>query len=91
MPHCGVAGLSHGAPLSSETIHASLGHKGVVGKAFLCRFYERATQGKGPMPQPEFNNDNLPSNNPSMKTVLVVLCSIGLVVTLIMYHSTFGL
>lgn len=40
---------------------------------------------------PDFNNDNLPSNNPSLKTVLVVLGCIGVVVTFIMYHSTFGL
>jgi len=40
---------------------------------------------------PDFSNDNLPSNNPSLKTVLIVLCSIGVVVTFIVYHSTFGL
>jgi hypothetical protein len=72
-----------------RAIRASLGHKGL----FRMDFYEDFTAGDvretGFMP--DINNDNLPSNNPSLKTVLIVLCSIGVVVTFIMYHSTFGL
>ena len=36
-------------------------------------------------------NDNLPNNNPSLKTVLIVLSCIAMVVTFIMYHGALGL
>jgi hypothetical protein len=68
---------------------ASLGHKGLLRRDFYADFTAGDVKEAGLMP--DFNNDNLPSNNPSLKTVLVVLGSIVLVVTFIMYHSTFGL
>jgi hypothetical protein len=43
---------------------------------------------KGPAPS---MNDNLPSSNPSGKTVLIVLgCAIVLVVAWVLFHSALG-
>ena len=37
-----------------------------------------------------FNNDDIPSGNPSPKTVLIVLGCLGLVIMVFTYHSAFG-
>jgi hypothetical protein len=42
------------------------------------------------IPRPSPINDNLPSSNPSKKTMLIVLgCTIVLVLV-VLFHSTFG-
>jgi hypothetical protein len=86
---CG--GIYKGKPLTpiGRSTRASLGHKGLLRRDFYADFTAGDVRETGLMP--DFSNDNLPSNNPSLKTVLIVLCSIGVVVTFIMYHSTFGL
>jgi hypothetical protein len=41
--------------------------------------------------RPPSMNDNLPSSNPSRKTVLIVLgCAIVLVLVWVLFHSRFG-
>ena len=43
------------------------------------------------IPRPTSINDNLPSSNPSRKTVLIVLgCAMVLIVILVLFHSAFG-
>jgi len=39
----------------------------------------------------EINNDEMPSGNPSLKTVLIVLCSLVIIVTVITFHTQLGL
>jgi hypothetical protein len=43
------------------------------------------------IPRPPSINDNLPTGNPSGKTVLIVLgCAVAVVLVLVVFHSTFG-
>jgi len=43
------------------------------------------------IPRPTSINDNLPSSNPSGKTVLIVLgCAIVLVLVWVLFHTTLG-
>jgi hypothetical protein len=43
------------------------------------------------IPRPQSINDNLPSSNPSGKTVLIVLgCAIVVVLVWVLFYSTFG-
>jgi hypothetical protein len=39
----------------------------------------------------DINNDEMPSGNPSLKTVLIVLCSLILVAMVITFHTALGL
>jgi hypothetical protein len=44
------------------------------------------------IPRPSSINDNLPSSNPSVKTVLIVLgCAIVIVLVWVLFHSALGL
>ena len=40
---------------------------------------------------PEFSNDDLPSGNPSLKTVMIVLGGLAVVGLLFTFHSALGL
>jgi hypothetical protein len=40
---------------------------------------------------PEFSNDDLPSGNPSLRTVLIVLGGVVLVAIFFTFHSALGL
>ena len=43
------------------------------------------------IPRPSSINDNLPSSNLSVKTVLIVLgCAIAVVLVWVLFHSAFG-
>jgi len=43
------------------------------------------------IPHPSSINDNLPSSNPSVKTVLIVLgCAIVVVLVWVLFHSALG-
>jgi hypothetical protein len=37
-----------------------------------------------------FSNDDLPSGNPSLKTVMIVVCCIGFVGLVLGFHNTLG-
>jgi hypothetical protein len=39
----------------------------------------------------DINNDEMPSSSPSLKTVLIVLCSLALIVTVVTFHTQLGL
>jgi hypothetical protein len=42
-------------------------------------------------PFADVNNDDMPSGNPSLRTVLIVLCSLALIVTVITFHTQLGI
>jgi hypothetical protein len=52
--------------------------------------YAKFMLGQGAKRMSNFSNDDLPSGNPSPKTVLIVLSCLAIAAVVVTFHSAFG-
>jgi hypothetical protein len=70
---------------------ADLSEKRLLPSIFYVKFMLGRRSRERVNAMSDLNNDDLPSGNPSLKTVLIVVCSLVLVAMVITFHTALGL